>query len=172
MGLHVTGGEAFQEKLKQLMAKSGKDLALRVGFLEGATYPDGTSVAQVAALNEYGHGIPVGKRGMGPQARVPARPFFQGMLDKKSPSWRNRIVNLWKHYEGDMTKVMQALGQTIAEDLQTAIIEFNEPPDKAITIKRKGFKGGAQATLQDTKVMLNAVAYEVNGERFATGGSK
>ena len=166
MELTVTGMEAFKAKLQEMMDKSGKDLALRVGFLEGATYPDGTPVAQVAALNEYGHTTPPGKRGMGPAARTVARPFFSRMLAEKSPDWKRRLVNLYKFNDGDMGKTMKALGESIAQDLQMAIIDFNDPPDKQITIDRKGFKGGAQATLQDTKDMLRGVAYEVDGERF------
>jgi hypothetical protein len=64
-----------------------------------------------------------------------------------------------------MHQVFRALGQSIAQDLQQAIVDFNDPADKDSTINRKGFKGGAQATLQDTKVMLNSVAYEVDGEQ-------
>jgi len=161
-----TGGEAFKAKLQELLEKAGEDLGLRVGFLEGATYPDGTPVALVAVLNEFGHLTPVGASGMGPQARTVPRPFFSRMIAAKSPKWKNRIVNLHRIHGGDMGQTMRALGETIAQDLQMAIIEFNDPPDKEITIKRKGFKGGAQATLQDTKVMLRGVAYEVNGERF------
>ncbi|HAC6581727.1 TPA_asm: hypothetical protein GND38_004792, partial [Salmonella enterica subsp. enterica serovar Sendai] len=50
----VTGGKQFRQKLKQAAdnLKSGK--SLKVGFLEGATYPDGTPVAYIAAINEFG----------------------------------------------------------------------------------------------------------------------
>jgi len=36
------------------MLKYGKGPKLKVGFLENATYPDGTSVAMVAMINEFG----------------------------------------------------------------------------------------------------------------------
>ncbi|EDQ1698258.1 hypothetical protein GP195_005251, partial [Salmonella enterica] len=50
----VTGGRQFRQKLKQAAdnLKSGK--SLKVGFLEGATYPDGTPLAYIAAINEFG----------------------------------------------------------------------------------------------------------------------
>ncbi|EMW9885859.1 hypothetical protein AAFW11_001380 [Salmonella enterica] len=50
----VTGGRQFRQKLKQAAdsLKSGK--SLKVGFLEGATYPDGTPVAYIAAIQEFG----------------------------------------------------------------------------------------------------------------------
>jgi len=159
------GGAAFKAKLQEMMSKAGENLQLRIGFLEGATYPDGTPVAQVAALNEYGHLHRAPKAG-GPAARTVARPFFSQMLAEKSPDWARRLQALHRFNNGDMGLVMKSLGESIAQDLQMAIVNFNDPPDKDVTIAQKGFKGGAQATLQNTKVMLNSVAYEVDGERF------
>lgn len=49
----VTGGKQFRQKLKQVAANLHW-VKLKVGFLEGATYPDGTSVAYIAAVQEFG----------------------------------------------------------------------------------------------------------------------
>ena len=166
MEVAFRGGEALKAKIQELMQQAGEEVSLRVGFLEGSTYPDGTSVANVAALNEFGHLTPVGKTGMGPAARTEARPFFSRMLNEKSPDWNRRLLNLYRTNGGNLQAALKSMGESIASDLQMAIIEFNDPPDKDVTIAAKGFKGGAQATLQDTKVMLNSVAYEVNGEKF------
>lgn len=48
------GGSQFEQKLNELAAKLSGNPSVRVGFLEGATYPDGTSVPYIAALNEFG----------------------------------------------------------------------------------------------------------------------
>ncbi|EAW4991494.1 hypothetical protein QDX92_003125 [Salmonella enterica] len=50
----VTGGRQFRQKLKQVAADLSSGKKLKVGFLEGATYPDGTPVAYIAAINEFG----------------------------------------------------------------------------------------------------------------------
>ncbi|HCR5812727.1 TPA: hypothetical protein OO304_003822 [Shigella flexneri] len=50
----VTGGKQFRQKLKQVAANLSLGKKLKVGFLEGATYPDGTSVAYIAAVQEFG----------------------------------------------------------------------------------------------------------------------
>ncbi len=53
----MSGGERLQEVLRQYassLASAGTSPEVRVGFLEGATYPDGTSVAAIAAQNEFG----------------------------------------------------------------------------------------------------------------------
>lgn len=49
-----SGGEALEAKLREIAEKVGKAKTVNVGFLEGATYPDGTPVAYIAAVNEYG----------------------------------------------------------------------------------------------------------------------
>ncbi len=52
--LAFTGGAALEAKLREIAEKAGAPKAVRVGFLENATYPDGTPVALIAATNEYG----------------------------------------------------------------------------------------------------------------------
>lgn len=53
------GGNALQKYLEALSKNLSKGTALKVGFLENATYPDGTSVAMVAAVNEFGGTIQI-----------------------------------------------------------------------------------------------------------------
>lgn len=52
------GGAAMQAKLEEIASQLSAK-TLRVGFLEGATYPDGTSVAEVAVTNEFGGTVTV-----------------------------------------------------------------------------------------------------------------
>jgi len=53
------GGAALEAKLREIAERAGAPKAVRVGFLEGATYPDGTPVALVAATNEFGGSVTV-----------------------------------------------------------------------------------------------------------------
>jgi len=53
----LSGGERLMAKLREIdarLASAGGQPEVRVGFLEGATYPDGTSLPMVAAINEFG----------------------------------------------------------------------------------------------------------------------
>lgn len=53
----MSGGEKLQAYLQQIasnLAAAGTQPHVRVGFLEGSIYPDGTPVAQIAAQNEWG----------------------------------------------------------------------------------------------------------------------
>ncbi|HBW3346586.1 hypothetical protein [Klebsiella pneumoniae] len=54
-----SGGEGIEKKLHEIAKKLGKGDLLKVGLLEGATYPDGTPVALVAATQEFGGEIEV-----------------------------------------------------------------------------------------------------------------
>lgn len=59
MAAKVSGGNKLEAKLREIAEQAGKANSVRVGFLENATYPDGTPVAQVAATNEYGGTVTV-----------------------------------------------------------------------------------------------------------------
>lgn len=59
MGKAFSGGAALEAKLREIATKVAKPNMVRVGFLEDATYPDGTPVALVAATNEYGGTVTV-----------------------------------------------------------------------------------------------------------------
>ncbi|CAG4889331.1 hypothetical protein [Paraburkholderia gardini] len=54
-----SGGDLLKKRLQEIVAKAGKANTVRVGFLEDATYPDGTPVALIAATNEYGGTVTV-----------------------------------------------------------------------------------------------------------------
>ena len=53
----VTGGDRLQAALAEInarLASAGPAPSVKVGFLEGSTYDDGTSVPMVAFVNEFG----------------------------------------------------------------------------------------------------------------------
>lgn len=52
--ISLSGGDKLEQRLSEIAARIGRTGTVRVGFLEGATYPDGTSVAMVAALLNFG----------------------------------------------------------------------------------------------------------------------
>jgi hypothetical protein len=50
----VTGGNKLEAALRNIADKLAKASKVNVGFLEDATYPDGTPIAYIAAVNEFG----------------------------------------------------------------------------------------------------------------------
>lgn len=50
----VSGGNKFAAALRDINANIDKASSVDVGFLEGATEPDGTSIPMIAAIQEFG----------------------------------------------------------------------------------------------------------------------
>lgn len=121
---------------------------LKVGFLKGGTYEDGTSLPMVAATNEFG----VPARGQ------PARPFFRSMIAAQSPKWGKMASVLLKRNGLDIDAMLDTMGQEIVGRVQESINNLMDPPLAKSTIERKGF----DKPLIDTSFMVKHVAYIVN----------
>jgi hypothetical protein len=143
----IRGGTKFENALAVLAAKLAKPRTLRVGFLEGATYPNGKSVALIAAIQNFG----------APRANIPPRPFFSNMVAKKSPQWPSGLARQLKATGNDVDAALALTGEAIRGQLQQEIRETNAPPLSPVTIARKGF----DKPLIHTSNMINSVAYEI-----------
>ncbi len=144
-----TGGEKLAAYLDKWVTATEGNPYVKVGFLAGATYPNGTSVAAVAAFNEFGV----------PAHGQPPRPFFRNMIAEKSPTWGEATAAALKASGTDVGKALDLVGQGIKGQLQQSIVDFTDPPLAASTVAAKGFK----TPLIDTGHMLNSVDYEVVG---------
>lgn len=125
---------------------------LKVGFIDGATYPDGTPVAMVAATNEYGR----------PENNHPPRPFFRNAIAEHESEWTDAIVRgIRAGYPVD--QVLEVSGAQIQGDVQESIAQLMAPPLAASTIAARKSKGNnSTKPLVDTKVMIGDVNYEVS----------
>jgi len=125
----------------------GNGAKLRVGFLEGASYPDGTSVALVAAVQNFG----------APSRGIPPRPFFTNMVKNHQDEWPGVIEAALAAENYDAKEAMRWVGEHIAGELRQSILDTNDPPLAPATIRRKGFA----KPLVDTGHLLNSIDYEV-----------
>ena len=141
----LSGGLKLMEKLEEIARQMGGG-AVSVGFLEDATYADGTPVAAVAYWNEYG------KPGQ------PPRPFFRRMIAAESPTWPAKMAALAKANDYDGAAVLGSMGQDIKGALEQSIIDFQTPGLAQSTIDQKGFA----KPLIDTSHMKNSVDYKVD----------
>lgn len=142
-----SGGSALEAKLAEIAEKLGEGKILRVGFLEGATYPDGESVAMVAATNEFGN----------PANNQPPRPFFRNMIAEKSPEWPEDIGKIAEATGYDASSMLGLMGERIKDQLQGSIRDLMEPALSLVTVKKKGFS----KPLIETSHMLNSVDYDI-----------
>lgn len=141
----VVGGADLDRAFKKIGESIGKAREVRVGFLENATYPDGTKVAEIAAIQNYG------------ATDIPARPFFSSMIANKSPDWGERFAKVLRLCDYDTDMALARMGEGIAGQLRTSITETNAPPLAQSTIDRKGF----DKPLIDTGHMLASIDKEV-----------
>lgn len=143
----ITGGDKLAARLAEIARGLSKPSTLSVGFLENATYPDGTPVPLVAAIQEFG----------APSRNIPPRPFFRSMIAEKSPEWPDAIAGVLKATDYDATKTMTQVGEGIKGQLQGSITGFSGVPLSKATIKKKG----NDKQLVDTGHLLNSVDYVV-----------
>lgn len=143
----IKGGDKLEAELKKIAANVKNAASVRVGFLENSTYPDGTSVPLVAAIQEFG----------APSRGIPPRPFFRNMIAAKSGEWPKAVGDLLKVNDFDAAKTLNLAGDGIKGQLQQSIRDTDSPALKQSTIDKKGF----DKPLVDTGHMLNSVGYIV-----------
>lgn len=143
--LGFSGGDKLDKVLADLAKRASNATAVNVGFLGDKTYPDGTSVAQVAFWNEFG------------TSKAPARPFFRRMIDKNSEYWGGQLGAIATAVKYDSKRALDLMGEKIKDDLVGSINSFNSPGNSEATIARKGFN----KPLIDTGVMIRSVASKV-----------
>lgn len=139
-----------------------------VGIFEEATYPDGTAVAYVGYLNEYG-------------GHNPPRPFLRRTQEKQFNKWLGIYTNVLKGgiSAANIDKAHNQIGIVASQDVKITIKQWN-PSDprmnKPATIRAKarksaGAKGKNQAgnnpirVLHDTGVMINSITYKVEQKK-------
>lgn len=116
------------------------DLRLRVGFFDTARYPDGTPVAYVAAIHEFG----------APGQGIPPRPFMRPAAEQNGPEWnRQMAAGAAAVARGAYTpqQVLDQIGGLAAGNVSEAIAAVTAPPLKEATIEAKARKyadGGAK----------------------------
>lgn len=143
----ISGGTKLESYLKKLAEKVSNPGTLRVGFLEGGTYPDGTSIPMVAAIQNFG----------APAAGIPPRPFFSNVVAAGRKKWGTSLLKILKANDYDAKRSLELMGDGIKGEIVNSINNGSYIPLKPATVKRKGF----DKPLIDTAVMVNSVNFEV-----------
>ena len=144
----ISGGDKLQAALDKIAANASKAATLSVGFLADSTYPDGTSTAMVAAVQEFG----------APKVGIPPRPFFRNMVAAKSKEWPKAVGELLKDNDFDAEKTLGQTGEAIKGQLQDSIINTNEPPLSPVTVMLRGMKSNDQSLVVNKTVVEEARA--------------
>lgn len=122
-------------------------LEVRVGFLSGATYPDGTSVPLVAAINEFG----------APSRGQPPRPFMRRAVAKHQGHWAKDMATLLVKNDYNVEKTLDGMGILIEGQIRQSITDLRSPKLADSTKARKG----SSKPLIETGHMRESVDHEV-----------
>lgn len=135
----LSGGDKLEAHLAKLAKKVTSGASVRVGFLEGATYPDGTPVAAIAAIQNFG----------APRVGIPPRPFFSNMIAEHGGEWGDDIAELLRRTGFDARAALELEGEHIEGQLRDAIIDGDFQPNSPVTnLLKYRFPTGGQ-TFED-----------------------
>lgn len=154
----LQGTEGLMKALEDI-AKGMGGGSVTVGFMEEATYPDGTPVASAAFWDEFGHGGPFPS---------PPRPFFRNMIAAESHTWPRKMAALAKATNYDGPRVFALMGEDIKGALQQSIINTNEPPLSKTTLMLRKMYGNSHTRIRARDVLAAQQAV-AEGEEGATG---
>jgi hypothetical protein len=150
----IKGGEKLESYLKELAARMGNAKTVSIGFLEGSTEPDGTSIPMIAAIQEFG----------APKAKIPPRPFFRNMIAAKSPGWAEGVATQLKETNYDILKTLSRVGEAVSGQLQESIINTYEPALSPVTVMLRGMKSNDQSLVVTGKTVGEAAARVAAGK--------
>ena len=169
MASRVIGGKKIERILAEAKRRGGK--TIKVGFFATARYEDGTPVAAVAAINEFG----------APSKGIPERPFFRRAIKQMdSDGSLRRIVGAGidpERMELDGVVAGQ-IGAHAAAQVRESITELRDPANAPATAARKRRKlhgkkgtGGGSNPLIDEGFMQASVSYRVGGGPIVGGAA-
>lgn len=152
MSARMKGGANLAKYLTGLKQNATNARRVDVGFFRDATYTDGTSVATVAAVQEFGND------------RVPARSFMRTTIAERSRQWPKAAAAVLRATGCDARQALETMGQVAAQEMQSKISEITEPPLAPSTVKQRLKKGSERPDkpLIDTATMINALRYQVD----------
>lgn len=143
------------EKINALLEQLPKSLAGRVaqaGWFPGAVYEDGTPVAYVAAIQEYGS----------PANGVPPRPFIRPTIEQSKGEWVDEMgKGVRAVIRGRVTseQMLEVVGLRVASDIQARIEAGPHLPLSPITLMlRKWAREGRVITGKTVGEAAAAVA--------------
>lgn len=149
-------GVNMQVILANLSNKSAK-----VGFFDSAKYADGTPVAYVASIQEFGVA----------EKNIPPRPFMRPTVSGQKETWGKLAESGARSVlkgNTDIHNVMTQIAGKAAADIQTTITKVTSPALSPKTIaarlrKRADGKtvGNLTKPLVDSGLMLSSLTFKV-----------
>lgn len=139
-------GQGTAKIVATLEGLQGK--AAKVGWFETSRYPEGTPVAYVATIQEFG------------TSRIPARPFMRPAVADHGQEWLDLLAEGAKASMNggpSPVQVLEMVALQAAGNVAEKIVAVTSPALSPVTVARKGF----DKPLVDTGQMLQSVTGKV-----------
>lgn len=148
---------AGKQKLESILTGLQGNKVGKVGWFETAKYPDGTPVAYVASIQEFGS----------PQNGIHPRPFMRPTIAKRALSWKilaGQGARAMAQGKYSLSQILDGIGQQAAGDIARTISEIQSPRLKDATVKArmrryadKRTVGNLTKPLVDTGYMISSI---------------
>lgn len=148
--------KAFETILSGLKALDG--LQGRVGWFPSAKYEDGTPVAYVMALNEFGHG------------NTPPRPSGRQTVAENKSAWRDLTLSASRQtVQGKISAydAVAKLTQKAENDWKETILKLQSPPLSPVTLELRAMKK-RDPNLRITAATVGIAALRVSQPGYQT----
>lgn len=149
------------ERLKTLLDGLNTGKVGKVGFFPSAKYEDGTPVAYVAAIQEFGY----------PEGGIPPRSFMRTTMEAQQGEWKAVAKQGAKAVvAGNATgdQVLEAIGLKAAGDIRKTIATISTPALQESTVAArmraradKKTVGNLTKPLVDSGILLGSVTHAV-----------
>ena len=156
----LSGGDKLTAYLADLAKKLDSGASVEVGFLEGSTEADGTSVPTIASFAEFGTGT------------EPPRPFFRSMIGAHSGEWGGDVAKLLAEHDNNAFKALSLMGQRIGGQLRQSIIDLTAPPLSPITLMLREMQHKNPNLVVTAATVGEAAALVKAGKSYAGASTK
>jgi hypothetical protein len=147
-----------QESMRNIQNLPDK-ITGQMGWDKSAVYENGTSVAYIAAIQEFGS----------PKNGIPSRSYFRSTIKEKKKSWGELMYKLLKNKKMNVLDAFETMVQTAEGDVVKTISTLESPALKESTIRArlrrrsdKITRGKLDKPLIDTGYMLSTFTSKVN----------
>lgn len=151
----LSGGGKLDTYLRGMTQRLGEPSETRVGFLEGSTESDGTSLPMVAAIQEFG----------APRVGIPPRPYFRSMVSRHKGEWGGELGKVLPAVDYDAMTALGRMGERIVGELRQSIVDLSDPPLSEVTVMLRQMKH------QDPNLRINRTVVAEARRRVAAGMS-
>lgn len=143
------------EKVVETLSKK----KVEVGIFNTSHYPDGTPVAYVAAIQEWGY----------PQGNIQARSFFRTTIEEQKPNWGRQVAGATQGaIEGkvDINNALEGIGGLASGDIGRKVTQIFSPALKESTLRNRRYKNksghASDKPLVDSGLMLQSITHKVS----------